>query len=409
MSRQSGPEIVLDISRLISRILYATPTGIDRVEMAYARHLLRMVPDRLHFAALNIFGAYGHIPRNSVMRFLDRTEALWSGRRRRPNGKVASQLAAAELLVLTRPHRVVSAAGPRVLLQASPHHLHNEMQTARIIQREKAKFVCLLHDLIPIEFPEYARPDGAATHLQRINTVARLADAVVTVSNSTRQSFVPYLAKAGRDVPVEFALLGVDVPQITEGRIVQKRQPYFVCLGTIEPRKNYLLLLNIWRHMVQSSADPKLVPKLIIIGRRGWENENILDMLDRCLSLREHVDERSSLSDEAVREILSGARALLMPSFAEGFGLPVAEAIALGVPVICSDLPAHREVGRAVPEYLDPLDGRSWMNAIVAYADRNAPAAQLQRERRKNWVVTDWSHHFNIVIDIVDRVALSKV
>ncbi len=405
MPMPSAPEIVLDISRLISRVLHATPTGVDRVEMAYARQFLRMVPDRLCFSALNIFGAYGHVPRAAAEQFLDRTEALWSGQTARPKGKLATYAAAADLLTLTWPRRIAPAHGPRVLLQASPHHLHNEAKTAEIIKREGAKFVCLLYDLIPIEFPEYARPDGAATHLKRIETMARLADGVIAISASTQQSFAPYLAKTGRHIPVDVALLADDVPAAWLGSAVPGEQPYFVCLGTIEPRKNHLLLLNLWRQMVETAADPAAVPRLIVIGRRGWENENIVDMLDRCPALQTHVDERSGLSDHAVRQMIAGARALLMPSFAEGFGLPVAEAIAMGVPVICSDLPAHREAGGDVPDYLDPLDGPGWRAAIMAYADRDSPAHRLQRERRLGWQAIDWASHFETVIAMVDRVS----
>ncbi|OQW78248.1 MAG: glycosyl transferase [Proteobacteria bacterium ST_bin14] len=403
MSGSSKPEIVLDISRLISRVLHATPTGVDRVEMAYARHLLQLVPDRLHFAALNVSGAYGRIPRHSVEQFLHRTEALWSGQRGRPTGKLATYAAAADMLALTWPQRVDRAARPRVLLQASPHHLHNQAQTARIIQQEQAKFVCLLHDLIPIEFPEYARPDGALTHMHRIETVARLADGVITVSNSTKQSFIPYLTAARRRIPVEVATLAVDFPLVDSEKAILGDQPYFICLGTIEPRKNHLLLLNIWRRLVATAPDPGAIPRLIVIGRRGWENENIIDMLDRCPSLQGHVIECADLSDAAVRNALAGARALLMPSFAEGFGLPVAEAIAMGVPVVCSDLPALREAGGAVPDYLDPLDGQGWLKAITCYTDPHSLAREAQRVRRLTWTPATWSDHFQTVIEVTDR------
>ncbi len=397
----AAPEIVLDISRLVSRVLHATPTGVDRVEMAYARALLALVPSRLQFSALNAFGAYGRLPRHAVERFLDRTEALWSGERARPAGQIARYAAAAELLALMRPRPVDRPSGARVLLQASPHHLQNQAQTARIISREQARFVCLLYDLIPIDYPEYARPTGAATHLKRVNSMARLADGIIAISDATRRSFLPYLAAVGRDIPVEVALLAVDVPA---GVAMAAKDPYFVCLGTIEPRKNHLLLLNLWRRMAETATDPATVPRLVVIGRRGWENENIVDMLDRCPALHGHVEERSGLSDEAVRQAVAGARALLMPSFAEGFGLPVAEAITMGVSVICSDLPAHREAGGDVPDYLDPLDGPGWLAAIRAYADASSLAQQRQRERRLQWRPIDWPGHFRTVIDMVDRV-----
>ena len=71
------------------------------------------------------------------------------------------------------------------------------------------------------------------------------------------------------------------------------------------------------------------------------------------------MEEHPELSDSALPTLLAGARALLCPAFVEGYGLPIAEALALGVPVICSDIPVFREVGRNVPEFLDPLDGRT--------------------------------------------------
>ena len=98
----------------------------------------------------------------------------------------------------------------------------------------------------------------------------------------------------------------------------------------------------------------------MLVGQRGWEIENVIDMLDRCPALRDTVIEHNALPDAAMVPLLRGARALLLPSFAEGFGFPVIEALQLGVPVLCSDIPALRETGGAVPEFLDPLDGPGW-------------------------------------------------
>ena len=111
--------------------------------------------------------------------------------------------------------------------------------------------------------------------------------------------------------------------------------PYFVVLGTIEPRKNHLLLLNIWRRLAEQQRSP---PKLVIIGTRGWENEQVLDVLDRSVLVRPHVVEGSGMGDRGLMRLLANARALLMPSFAEGYGLPVVEALSLGTPVVASDI-----------------------------------------------------------------------
>ncbi|KAK0329875.1 hypothetical protein LTR94_035023, partial [Friedmanniomyces endolithicus] len=94
--------------------------------------------------------------------------------------------------------------------------------------------------------------------------------------------------------------------------------------------------------------------------------------------------------------LLAGARALVMPSFAEGFGMPVAEALSLGVPVICSDLAALREVGGNTPDYLDPLDGPGWKAMILDHA-RSGPAHTAQKGRLGQWHKPLWSEHMDIV------------
>jgi glycosyltransferase involved in cell wall biosynthesis len=105
-------------------------------------------------------------------------------------------------------------------------------------------------------------------------------------------------------------------------------------------------------------------PRLVIVGKRGWGNENVLDLLERCAPLQDSVIEVSGLSTPALKRLLDNARGLLMPSFAEGYGLPVAEALAAGVPVLASELPVFREIGGSGIEFIDPLAGLAWLKAI---------------------------------------------
>jgi glycosyltransferase involved in cell wall biosynthesis len=179
--------------------------------------------------------------------------------------------------------------------------------------------------------------------------------------------------------------------------------PYFVSIGTIEPRKNHLLLLNLWRRMVEELG-PRATPRLVLVGRRGWENENILDMLDRCPGLKGVVEERGHLSDREMWPLVQGARALLMPSFAEGFGLPVIEALKLGAPVLCSDIPAHREIAHPVAEFLDPLDGPSWRRAILDYAAPSSNRRAEQLRRLESWRAPTWEQHVRAALDLIDEV-----
>jgi glycosyltransferase involved in cell wall biosynthesis len=400
-SARGQAEVVLDLSRLLARLLHTTPTGIDRVEMAYARGLYQSIPDRLSFAAVHPNGFYGRLSTRAVLSFLDRTERMWDSpgrpaRIRRWAGALAKLIALHPRRVPPRP-----AGVSRIYVQASPHHLHDERRVAAVLGKEQARFVCLVHDLIPIEYPEYARPGGADIHRQRIATLIRHADGLITNSAATRDSLAPFLAAAGSTPQLRIAHLGIPAEAPREASPADER-PYFICIGTIEPRKNHLLLLNVWRRMRELLGDA--TPRLVIVGRRGWENEQVIDMLDRCPALVGFVEEHGRLEDRAVARLLAGARALLLPSFAEGYGMPVTEALALGVPVVCSDLPALREAGGDVPDFLDPIDGVGWLTAIMELAAEGSPRESAQRLRMAGWQAPAWKEHIAIVLELLHKL-----
>ena len=393
-------KVVLDVSRLISRVRHPRPSGVDRVEMAYARGLMERYSAALDFAAVHPTGAYGRLARETALGYLDHLEERWSDPKTATGERsIPSVLPWMRRIAPTRQ----GVGSSDVLVQVSPHHLDKVEKTKRIAERERAKFVCMVHDLIPIEFPEYARPGGAATHELRMQTVAQLADAVLVNSQATASSFTRWAQSKGERVPpIHVALLGTEQLPSPSGPTPAESSPSFVCLGTIEPRKNHLLLLHQWRHMAQSLPSDR-IPKLKVIGRRGWENEQIVDLLERSASLKPYVEEINNCSDDELALVLKGACALLMPSFSEGYGMPIAEALDAKVPVIASDIEAHRDAGGHVPDFLNPLDGPAWQETILGYAEEG-PRRAAQLERLRDWSSPDWSSHMDIAQTVIESV-----
>jgi len=103
------------------------------------------------------------------------------------------------------------------------------------------------------------------------------------------------------------------------------------------------LLLNVWRRLVQRLGPS--APRLVVVGSPAHEGQQIAEQFLQASELRDHVVLVSGLGCSALRRLMTDAKAVLMPSLAEGFGLPVIEALAIGTPVLASDLLAHREVG----------------------------------------------------------------
>ena len=398
----SGAPLLLDVSRLLARAQRGAPTGIDRVEFAYAEQLLRLAPERLQFVAIDKLDRLRILPLEQTRRFIAAMGDGWRG-----TGPGAVAIGAAARMIWVQAILRPTSWAPRgqglrpIYLLISHRHLHRRERMTRVLATSGARLVTFVHDLIPIQFPEYARPQHAAIHLRRIQTAAALSDAVIVNSAATGAALQRYLDGAGRAPPVLVAPLGVQPRPVGEGGPVIE-PPYFVYLSTIEPRKNHLLLLHVWRRLADTLG--AATPRLVLLGRRGWENEMIVDMLERSDAIRPFVTELAEITDARIGALLGGCRALLFPSFAEGFGLPLAEALAAGVPAVCSDLAALREVGGDVPDYLDPLDGPAWLQAVMDYGAEPSPRRAAQVGRMAGWRAATWPDHLAAALAFIDAL-----
>ncbi|HAT1828302.1 glycosyltransferase family 1 protein [Legionella pneumophila serogroup 1] len=271
-----------------------------------------------------------------------------------------------------------------------------------VLQQNRLKMVALIHDLIPITNPEYFPLQHFEKFTQGITTILHNAKGVVTVSEATRYILSDYISRA--ELPCPPIISANLAPGLAFSLSAQERpiaQPYFVIISSINERKNHLLLLHIWKRLIQKYGENS--PRLVVIGYRHGECNYTYALMDRCPMLQEFVIERQC-TDEELSNYLHHALALLFPSFSEGYGLPLVEALSFKVPVIASDLAVFQEVAGDIPDYLDPLDAISWMSCIENYILPDSPMRNAQLDRIKNFRVPSWMEHFDKVNHFIETV-----
>lgn len=355
------------------------PTGIDRACLAYAAHFRGQ--------------ALAVVQRGGLTRVLDapRSARLFDLLIAPPQDFRAQMARLAAEALMTRGARAEALRGAWYLNVG--HTGLDQPGHACWVGRTGVRAVYYVHDLIPITHPQFARAGVPERHRKRMRNALEMGAGVIANSKDSLDALVAFAAQeALRMPPALVAPLGVEALRAAEHGPSPLAQPYFVILGTIEGRKNHALLLRVWRGLAAQMGDA--TPRLVIIGQRGWEAGDVFHQLDGDAARRPHIIELGRCDDATLASWLAHARALLFPSFAEGQGLPLIEALAAGVPVIASDLAVFRETAGDIPDMLDPNDDMAWESAIREYAAPDSPRRARQTERMRGFSPPTWEAHF---------------
>jgi len=385
--------VLLDITRLVSRVGRGPLTGVDRVEYAYLEWVLGTDAPVHGLARL----ASGHVllDRAGLETFLRKLDGdipwgvkdlrAWLGIKT-PDARGRAEADLRKLAVA----RSGKTSLPKLPAGVYVNVGHSNMSDVTLggAKAQGLKIAVFVHDMIPLDFPQFQRPGTVESFEAKMRLGAAHSDLIIANSKDTAQRVVSYLGNWGIQVPsIVDAHLGVPA---LEGSKTTENRPYYCTIGTIEPRKNHALLLDIWEDMTAEER-----PDLHIIGGRGWNNDAVFARLD-ALKGASWLHEHNAMEDEALIRLLSGAHGLLFPSFAEGFGLPSLEAAQLGVPVICGDLAIHREVLGDYPVYAPLEDRYFWKKTILEQA-RQRQKDLVHASKAKTVKIPTWSEHFDAV------------
>jgi glycosyltransferase involved in cell wall biosynthesis len=262
--------------------------------------------------------------------------------------------------------------------------------------------VATLHDAIPLARPDWADPRLRKVKNHLLRTFAQSADLVIAISNAAIPELVDHY-RIGRE-RIRVVPLGVDAAWFVDPgpeRIARllaslRVQPgYFLNVGTLQPRKNLDALIDAYERLPDAIRAER---QLIVVGKYGWAAEGLRN---RLLALRdggrivwlEYVDR------ETLQALYYGAHGFVFPSLAEGFGLPVIEALACGLPIVASDLPALREVAGTQVRFVPP-DRIDDIGEALQALHRAQPDTTAIESRRRHARTFTWSECARRTLDV---------
>ncbi len=419
------PAVAYDLTRLLLRSFGAGPNGIDRVDLGLARHFLRMEGAGNRGLLLSPL-SYAAISQRGAVAFLAAIEAAWredvdltedqifqsvrqrllgsashaSGMRSRIIGAPASRtrttlrLGSALAPSLLWPRRV-----PKNSVFVHATQFPTAASFRWLARRPDVKPIFFVHDMLPIQRPEFFNAEQVAEHRAFLEIFLRYGHAAIVHSDSVKKDLVAFLnsrSSGNKKILVASMPASRIFASAAPPDVELCARPYFVLCGTIEPRKNHLLLLKVWKEIVQ--ADGAGAPKLVIIGRRGWKNEEVFDLLDRAPWVSSHVIEVAGLSTPGMKHLIANSRALLMPSLAEGYGFPIVEAKAARAPVIASDIAVFREIGGDGVAFCAVSDIAAWLAAVRTHIAASVPSSRVGMEAANE---AAWKDYFRGMEDFI--------
>jgi glycosyltransferase involved in cell wall biosynthesis len=403
MSAAFHRPVLLDVTRLVSRTGAGPLTGIDRVERALLAGLLAREIE-LHGLCRTASG-FSLLPRDGLAALLRRIEGTERWGEADVIGRISLRLtperraAESDIRRLASGHARGSGLGallsrhvPPGTLYLNAGHTNLKAPVFDAVRAVKsARAAVMIHDVIPLRMPWTQRAGAAARFAEKIGVVARHADLVMCPSAAEAEQVAAALRNAGREPSIAVAPPGIDLVR-PDPMMALPEEPYLVAVGTIEPRKNVSLLLDVWEHLA-ATRDASAVPGLVLIGRRGWEDARVLRRLDDVKARLPQVREHADLQDSARASLVAGARALLFPSVAEGYGLPPLEALSLGVVPVCAPLPVYRETMGEAAVYARSGDLYHWAEVVGGLvSSTRTPAAA------RDWRPPSWDDFVNRVL-----------
>lgn len=274
-----------------------------------------------------------------------------------------------------------------IVVTAGSNWDFNEHHKTLLGLRDKGvKLGVLFYDVIPCIFPFTYGPGFSEIYERWLIETINVCDVAFSISENTKRDLSVFAHQHGLNLPsINVVRLGDDVPSSVgepNDYILEKiKEPFLLTVGSIEYRKNHIMLLNAWRYMLDEQD--YIPPKLYIVGRKGWLDNDIEYQIENDIRLKGRIEVLKGLQDIDLRLLYENTMFTLYPSFYEGWGLPIAESLCFGKPCIASRSSSMIEIAPGLVRHAHPQLLNEWVEQIHYLAD-NPIELQIESDRVKN-------------------------
>ena len=256
-----------------------------------------------------------------------------------------------------------------------------------------SKKVLGIYDLTFIKYPKYSN-SVTKTYTKRLKQCLQWTDLVITISESSKRDIVEHLRVNPEQVYVTPLASRYHHNYLAKTYQLENTvnynfaQPYLLFVSTIEPRKNITTLVVAFNWLKQKY---KIEHNLILIGQKGWSYKPILAEIEKS-AWKSQIHQLDYLSDELIALFYSRADVFVYPSYYEGFGMPVLEAMTLGAPVVTSNTSSLPEVAGDAALLIDPNDPISLAEAILSVISDSQLRNRLIHKGKERAKLYSWEH-----------------
>jgi alpha-1,2-rhamnosyltransferase len=241
------------------------------------------------------------------------------------------------------------------------------------LAERRVKVVSVVYDLIQITHSRLIEGDSRELFTEALLTTLKTSHAALCISKSVLTETRDFLSENGLKLASDFFYLGAHLSPTDNERPTKPLAvptPFILAVGVVEPRKAYLELLSAFEAYCE--RDPSF--HLVIVGHPGEKANLVLEKIATINRSQPRVFHFPALSDTQLRDFYQGADFVVCPSHAEGFGLPLAEAMMNQKKILANDIPIFHEIGGDYPVYFDIDEPKSFANALET------------AQRKTNWV-----------------------